>query len=156
MTIQDVAQKAGVSSMTVSRVICGEGSVSPATRKRVLSVMQELGYVPSTAARAMRSKDKLRANSILCFALIFGADVKTAESFFCDVVKGAEQEAAAHGLCLLQSHWQDSFEAGGGAQIRALDGRRFAFTFDHEIDWAVLKVQPVTFDEHCDRAAGSN
>jgi len=110
MTILEVAQKAGVSGMTVSRVIRGKNSVSQATRKRVLQVMQELNYVPSLAARAMRSKDKLRSTGCLCCALVIGADVQSADSFFCDVVRSAEKEAAAHGLCLLQSHWQDSFE----------------------------------------------
>ena len=111
MTIRHVAKKAGVSCMTISRVISGQDSVRPETRKRVLEAMQELNYVPSLAARAMRSKDKLRATSSVCCGLIFGADLKMADSFLSNVTRSAEQEAAAHGLCLLQSHWQDSFEA---------------------------------------------
>jgi len=111
VSISQVAQTAGVSRMTVSRVISRKEGVAPETCQRVLQTMQELGYVPSPVARAMRSKDKLRTNSFLCCALIFGADLQTADSFFCDVIRSAEQEAAAHGLCLLQSHWQNSFEA---------------------------------------------
>jgi len=72
--------------------------------------MKEVGYVPSLAARAMRSKDHLRASGSICCALVFGADVKAADGFFCDVARAAEEEAAVNGLCLLQSHWQDSFE----------------------------------------------
>ncbi len=72
--------------------------------------MKEVGYVPSLAARAMRSKDHLRATGSTCCALVFGADVKAADAFFCDVARAAEEEAAANGLCLLQSHWQDNFE----------------------------------------------
>jgi len=72
--------------------------------------MKEVGYVPSLAARAMRSKDNLRASGSVCCALVLGEDVKTADSFFCDVARAAEEEAAVNGLCLLQSHWQDSFE----------------------------------------------
>jgi DNA-binding LacI/PurR family transcriptional regulator len=52
----------------------------------------------------------LRNESLLCCGLIFGVDLKMADSFISNVTRSAEQEAAAHGLCLLQSHWQDSFE----------------------------------------------
>ena len=50
-TIQDVAQKAGVSIATVSRVINGTGQVAGKTRDLVWQTVQELDYVPSPAAR---------------------------------------------------------------------------------------------------------
>jgi LacI family transcriptional regulator len=55
-TIYDVAQKAGVSAKTVSRVLNGDGPVGPETRAAVTAAMAELGYVPSNAARMMRSQ----------------------------------------------------------------------------------------------------
>ncbi len=45
-TMADIAQKAGVSVMTVSRIITGKGPVKDSTRKRVLRAMEELHYVP--------------------------------------------------------------------------------------------------------------
>jgi len=54
-TIYDVAKDAGVSPKTVSRVLNGDGPVGPGTREKVKLSMQRLGYVPSNAARAMRS-----------------------------------------------------------------------------------------------------
>lgn len=54
-TIYDVARAAGVSAKTVSRVLNGEGPVGPRTREAVQGAMAELGYVPSNAARTMRS-----------------------------------------------------------------------------------------------------
>jgi len=111
VSISQVALKAKVSNMTVSRVLTGNGSVSEKTRKRVLKVMASLGYVPSAAARSMRSKDMLRSASSSCFALIFGADTQNADEFFCGVARGAEKEAANYNLCPLQVHWQDSFDA---------------------------------------------
>jgi DNA-binding LacI/PurR family transcriptional regulator len=111
ISIIDVAEKADVSRMTVTRVLRGEETVSDKTRVRVLRVMQELGYVPSPAARAMRSKDRLRGSGAQCFALIFGADTQLADGFFCDVARGAEQAASEHQLCPLQVHWQDTFNA---------------------------------------------
>jgi DNA-binding LacI/PurR family transcriptional regulator len=52
-TIRDVAERAGVSRQTVSRVINGKPEVSPQTRLRVLGVIEELGYRPSAVARSM-------------------------------------------------------------------------------------------------------
>lgn len=52
-TIRDVAQAAGVSIATVSRVVNGEGQVASATRDRVLATIDTLRYQPSLAARNM-------------------------------------------------------------------------------------------------------
>ena len=49
----DVANAAGVSHMTVSRVLNGTARVSPATRARVEEALRELGYRPNAAARAL-------------------------------------------------------------------------------------------------------
>ncbi|WP_417934696.1 LacI family DNA-binding transcriptional regulator, partial [Enterobacter cloacae complex sp.6700816] len=46
-TIADVAQLAGVSPMTVSRVINGEQNVRPGTREKVQAAVAELNYVPN-------------------------------------------------------------------------------------------------------------
>jgi len=54
-TIYDVARVAGVSPKTVSRVLNGDAPVKKHTREAVNKAIAELGYVPSTAARAMRS-----------------------------------------------------------------------------------------------------
>ena len=55
-TIGDVARHAGVSPVTVSRVINGGRNVKPATRERVFQAIHELNYVPSGVARSLRSK----------------------------------------------------------------------------------------------------
>ena len=54
-TIYDVARIAKVSSKTVSRVLNRDAPVSKETREAVEAAMSTLGYVPSSAARAMRS-----------------------------------------------------------------------------------------------------
>lgn len=53
-SIKDVARLAGVSGQTVSRVSTGSESVRPETRERVLKAMEQLGYSPNKAARALR------------------------------------------------------------------------------------------------------
>ncbi|QBD77513.1 LacI family transcriptional regulator [Ktedonosporobacter rubrisoli] len=52
-TIYDIAKAAGVTAMTVSNVIRGKGSVSAATRERVMKYVQELGYQPNLVARSL-------------------------------------------------------------------------------------------------------
>ncbi len=54
-TIYDVAKAAGVSPKTVSRVLNGDAPVNAKTREAVEKAIGALGYVPSTAARTMRS-----------------------------------------------------------------------------------------------------
>jgi DNA-binding LacI/PurR family transcriptional regulator len=51
--IRDVARRAGVSYQTVSRVLNDSGAVRPSTRSRVLGAIDELGYRPNPAARAL-------------------------------------------------------------------------------------------------------
>jgi DNA-binding LacI/PurR family transcriptional regulator len=53
ITIKDVAQAAGVSTQTVSRVINKFSYVSSETRQRVEAVVEQLGYHPSTLARSL-------------------------------------------------------------------------------------------------------
>ena len=55
-TVLDVAKRAGVAPITVSRVINNSGYISQATRERVEAAVKELGYVPNTIARGLRSK----------------------------------------------------------------------------------------------------
>jgi LacI family transcriptional regulator len=56
VTIKDVANLAGVSPMTVSRVINGSVRVSPDTQRRVQQAIADLGYVPSRLARGLSAR----------------------------------------------------------------------------------------------------
>lgn len=55
MTLRDVAEAAGVSEMTVSRVLRNRGDVSAQTRERVFTAARKLGYVPNKIAGALAS-----------------------------------------------------------------------------------------------------
>ena len=56
VTIKDVAQLAGVSISTVSRVINNSKPVSPAVRRKVLEAIEELDYKPNQVARSLVTK----------------------------------------------------------------------------------------------------
>ncbi|MFN2250134.1 MAG: LacI family DNA-binding transcriptional regulator, partial [Candidatus Promineifilaceae bacterium] len=87
-TIHDVAKRAGVAPITVSRVINNSGYVSEGTRERVETAVLELGYVPSGPARSLRLK---RTNSI---ALVL-TDITN--PFFTTIARGVEDVAGAAG-----------------------------------------------------------
>ncbi|WP_264876415.1 LacI family DNA-binding transcriptional regulator [Vibrio agarivorans] len=59
VTFKEVAELAGVSTQTVSRVTNGAESVSATTRNRVLKAIDQLGYVPNKAAQALKANTKI-------------------------------------------------------------------------------------------------
>lgn len=59
-TVADVARAAGVSAMTVSRVVNLEPNVSPDTGEKVRAVIASLGYVPNAAARSLAGGQQCR------------------------------------------------------------------------------------------------
>lgn len=79
VTIGDVAERAGVSIATVSRVVNGRYGVAPATLDRVRVVIADLGYESSLIARSLRSQ---RTN-------VIGILVTDIEPFSAEVLKGA-------------------------------------------------------------------
>jgi LacI family transcriptional regulator/LacI family repressor for deo operon, udp, cdd, tsx, nupC, and nupG len=67
VTIRDVAREAGVSVATASRVLNGKDVVKPVTRDRILSVMAELGFSPSPAARRLSLGRTLTIGVVVSF-----------------------------------------------------------------------------------------
>lgn len=55
VTQKDVAERAGVSFITVSRVVNGESNVKEETKQKVLRAIADLGYAPGFAGRALNS-----------------------------------------------------------------------------------------------------
>lgn len=65
MTIYDISKKAGVSIATVSRVLNGSDKVRPATRKKVMDIIEKYDYTPNAFARGM-GLHSLKTVGILC------------------------------------------------------------------------------------------
>ena len=65
VTIYDVAREANVSMATVSRVVNGNQNVKPATRKKVLEVIERLEYRPNAVARGLASKNTTTVGVII-------------------------------------------------------------------------------------------
>src|SRR6201991_4209419 len=59
-TIADVAKRAGVSPMTVSRVVNGEANVRDSTREKVNAAIAALNYTPNQAARRLAGSKLIR------------------------------------------------------------------------------------------------
>src|SRR3954463_8150511 len=85
MTIRDVAEQAGVSVATVSKVLNNRYGVSAATQERVQQVIDSLGYEASLVARSLRNQ---RTN-------VIGILVPALEPFSTELLKGASR--AIHG-----------------------------------------------------------
>ncbi len=91
-TIIDLAAKAGVAPITVSRVINNSGYVREDVRKRVQQAIEELDYVPNALARGLRSKRTYTLSLVL-------TDITN--PFFTTMARGVEDAASANGYMLL-------------------------------------------------------
>jgi len=100
-TLQDVARRAGVAPITVSRVVNNSGYVAQEVRARVEAAVAELGYVPNTLARSLRSR---RTNTL---ALVL---TDLTNPFFTTVARGAEDAASDAGLMMIVCNTDESAE----------------------------------------------
>ena len=100
-TLSDVARLAGVSTMTVSRVINGTGYTSPAAQARVNKAIAELSYMPNVLAR------QLRLNRTKTLALVV-TDI--ANPFFTTIARGVEDAARAHGYAVMFCNTDESVD----------------------------------------------
>ncbi|MCS7219810.1 MAG: LacI family DNA-binding transcriptional regulator [Anaerolineae bacterium] len=98
-TIRDVAERAGVSPITVSRVINHSGYVSQETRARVEAAIAELQYVPNSLARSLRFK---RTHTL---ALVL-TDITN--PFWTTVARGVEDVASQSGFNVILCNTDES------------------------------------------------
>lgn len=109
-TIADVARRAGVSSMTVSRVINNSGYASPDARERVQAAVRELSYVPNALARSLHVK---RTHTVALVLTDIG------NPFFTTVARGVEDAASSRGFSVMFCNTDES-EAEEAEHVRLL------------------------------------
>ncbi len=101
VTIDAVAAQAKVSTMTVSRVINGQGKVREATRERVQRAVRELGYTPNLAASSLAAARGTR------IALIY---TNPSSAYLRELLVGALHGASRTAAQLVVDTW-DGFDA---------------------------------------------
>ena len=99
VTIKDVAERAGVSPSTVTRVIQDKPTISQATKERVRQIMKELDYHPNLNARSLVSSE----TKVLGLVLPDDSDAFYQNSFFPTVLRGISQISSEHHYALLLS-----------------------------------------------------
>ncbi|MGM0414937.1 MAG: LacI family DNA-binding transcriptional regulator [Bacillota bacterium] len=116
-TMEEIAEKAGVSQATVSRVINGHSGVSERKRKLVLEWARKLDYQPNRTAQSLKNN---KSNLI---GLIV-SDISN--PYFAEIVHAVEKEAANNGyniiLCNTESNLQKERESINTLRSRQVEG----------------------------------
>jgi DNA-binding LacI/PurR family transcriptional regulator len=96
-TLVDIARRVGVTKAAVSLALNGQPGVSAATRERILAIANEIGFQPSSAARA------LTAGRAGAFGLVIDRPARTLgiEQYFMQLLSGIQTELAGHHVTLL-------------------------------------------------------
>ncbi|MBO0810913.1 MAG: LacI family DNA-binding transcriptional regulator [Microlunatus sp.] len=137
-TMRDIAARAGVSPMSVSRALRGDRGVSESTRAQVLETIKALGYRPNEFARQLRTGGPTNV-----IALIVG---HLANPFYAELAVGVERVAASHGTRLMIMSAQNDLAT---EQDVIADLRR------RQVDGVI--IVPATPDHrHLDQLGGPN
>jgi len=111
VTIHEVARKAGVSPMTVSRVTNGEDNVRESTRDMVLKAIRELNYSPNPAARSLAGASSTRV------AMIYS---NPSTAYLSELLVGALDKASKTAAQLVLEKWDDLKPAAERVAARKL------------------------------------
>lgn len=160
-SIRDVAKLAGVSPATVSRVMNGTAKVDPEKSRRVLSAIEEVGFVPNQAARSLVKKSARLLGLIIPnlqnpFFTQLAADIEDAAErrgfhvFFCTV--GQETARVRGALQVLMSM------NVSGVILTVSNPEIEKMVSDYTIPIAAVdcmeNVQHASFSVHCDYYSG--
>lgn len=116
-TIKDVAKAANVSYSTVSRALAGHSQIPEKTRKRILKIADEMGYVPNNIAKSLVTKSTHTLGLVV-------SDITNL--FFLETMEGIEECAANYGykVCFCNSNWDvdKEIECMNGLYESSVDG----------------------------------
>jgi LacI family transcriptional regulator len=97
MTIKKIAEKAGVSVSTVSKIINGYEDVSEETKQRVLKIMQEHGYHPTYSVKTLAKKQ----SNLIGILFAGRLNIDFTHPFFIDVINSFKKRIGVLGYDLL-------------------------------------------------------
>lgn len=123
-TLYDVARLAGVSTATVSRVLHGQDRVADATRARVLAVIEQLGYVPDSAAQSL-SRRRKHIIGLVCAERPAHQQYDSESMsllFYDEILRGVEQRIRDLEWSLLITYLREQHPAGI-ARLNKLSGK---------------------------------
>jgi DNA-binding LacI/PurR family transcriptional regulator len=101
ITLKEVAEAVGVSTMTVSRVINNRPYVDENTRKKILEAARKMGYTPNHVAKSLVSSRTYTIGVII---------PEISHSFFPEVVRGIEEATNNKNYQIFLTNTSDSFE----------------------------------------------
>ena len=138
--ISDVAERAGVSTATVSRALTGSSLVKEATRNRILKIAREMGYSPNLIARNLTRKSTQIVGLVVA---------NIAEEFGALMTKGIEDVAHAHDLhVMIWSAHLNPAETQSGLDLfrdMRVDGIIVAETSTQLMDWENVPDVPTVY-----------
>lgn len=95
ITIKDIAKKCGVGVSTVSRAINNHPDINPETRKMIMGVIEETGFIPNNSARNLKRTDAK------CIAVLVKG---ITNPFFSNMIQIIEEETQKHKYALVLRH----------------------------------------------------
>ena len=123
-TLYDVARAAGVSTATVSRVVHGQAGVRSATRQHVLAVIEELGYVPDSAAQSMARHRKEVVGLVMIESRGPETEVEQGGLLFIEeVLRGVEMALSHIGWSVLISVLRAEGRSSAHQQLRRVSAK---------------------------------
>lgn len=133
ITLQKVAQHAGVSLSTASLVVRGSQSISAPTREKVLLAIKELGYVYDRMAANLRSRSSSTVGLII---------MELANPFYSELLVGIHQELDRFGYTVILGTTFDSL---------AIQERLLSTMLEHRVGGIILSAVPGSPAEPIDR-----
>ena len=120
VTIKDIAKEAGVSHSTVSRALRASSLISEETTKHIQETAQKLGYLPSAAARSLKTN-----RSQALGVIVSNID----DPYFSEILQGIEEVA----------------QGSKASALLALVGVVNLPIIKYSVDWWLTLHQPSTF-----------
>ena len=149
-TLKDVAQRAGVTTATVSYALSGKRPISEATKRRVMEAIEELDYVPDLNARGLSMRDS-KLIGVVVPQTEPGERLMFQNSFYSEVLGSIEYYARQQGYHILISATDANESYLTLAKKRNLDGIIVIGMYPDEFYQQMKKTQIpiVLIDSYC-------